>query len=240
MKKIKRLVNSFFNNKNPKNDFSFKYIKGSYSQCGEDLLVKYIFDLRGVEKPSYIDIGANDPFFLSNTALFYKLGCRGINIEANPELISRFYKFRPDDININIGIGKEEGEMDFYVMNDPSLSSFSRAECEKYIKTGIYRLVEVLRIKLTTVEKILTRYWNSQFPDFLSIDVEGLDYEILKTIDFNRYYPKVICVEAADYSPIGSGEKRSILIEFLKKNGYYEYANTNLNAIMVKKDFWFI
>jgi hypothetical protein len=67
-----------------------------------------------------------------------------------------------------------------------------------------------------------------------------MDLDILKTIEYTVNAPKVICVEAADYSPIGAGKRRTELIDFLIINGYYEYANTNLNAIMVKKDFWFI
>jgi hypothetical protein len=67
-----------------------------------------------------------------------------------------------------------------------------------------------------------------------------LDYKILQSIDFGTQYPKVICVEAAEYSPIGAGARRSELIDFLVSKGYYEYANTNLNAIMVKNEFWYI
>lgn len=241
-------MNIFINSKNYlntndinlKKDQNLNSKKTSYSQCGEDLLVQYVFNLRGVTRPSYIDIGANDPFYLSNTALFYDLGSRGINIEANPNLISKFYKYRPEDINLNIGIGPEDEEMEFYIMNDPTLSSFSKIECEKYISTGRYNIAETLKIPLTTIQKVITEYCNCQFPDFLSLDAEGMDFVILKTIDYNNNAPKVICVEAAEYSQIGAGERRSELIDFLVKNGYYEYANTNLNAIMVKKDFWFI
>ena len=64
--------------------------------------------------------------------------------------------------------------------------------------------------------------------------------QIIKSIDFKKYWPKIICVEAAEYSPIGAGERRNDLIDLIKNKGYYEYANTNLNAIMVKDEFWFI
>jgi len=84
----------------------------------------YIFFLRGISKPTYIDIGANHPFYLSNTALFYEKGCRGINIEANPDLIKEFKLRRPADININVGVGEKEDAMDFFVMEDNTLSSF--------------------------------------------------------------------------------------------------------------------
>jgi FkbM family methyltransferase len=214
--------------------------KASYSQCGEDLIVSYIFALRNIPAPSYIDIGANDPFYISNTALFYKRGCKGINIEANPYLIDKFNTYRPLNINLNVGIGLSEGEQDFYVMNDPTLSSFAMTECENYIKTGKYHIVETIKVKTATLNSIIQQYCQGIFPDFMSLDVEGLDMEILKSIDYETSSPKVICVEAAEYSPIGAGERRTELVDFLVGKGYYEYANTNLNAIMVRKDFWFI
>jgi FkbM family methyltransferase len=231
LRKNKRKYNSLNNN---------LFGKISYSQCGEDLIVNYIFSLRGIPRPTYLDIGANDPFFISNTALFYNMGCRGINIEANPVLFEKFEKLRPEDINLNIGIGAQESKLDFYIINDPTLSSFSKEECEKFISTGKYHITNTLKIKISTIQNILDEFTKGFFPDFLSIDVEGMDLEILKTIDYKTNAPKVICVEAADYSPIGAGERRSELIDFLAQNGYYEYANTNLNAIMVKRDFWFI
>lgn len=212
----------------------------SFSQCGEDLIVQYVFNLRGISNPTYIDIGANDPFFLSNTALFYQKGCRGVNVEANPYLIDKFYQYRSEDINLNIGIGSNQGDLDFYIMDDPTLSSFSEDECNNYIKTGKYNLLETKKVSLITVKSVIDKYCNGIFPDFMSLDAEGFDFEILKTIDFDSCFPKVICVEAAEYSSIGAGERRSDLINFLSGKGYYEYANTNLNAIMVRKDFWFL
>lgn len=229
-----KTIKNFFKNKKP----SFQNI--SYSQCGEDLIIKYIFKLRGINKPSYIDIGANDPFFINNTAIFYKEGCRGINIEANPNLIESFFNNRSEDVNLNIGIGNKEDFLDFYIMNDPTLSSFSKEECNNYIKTGKYKLAETKKIKLITLKHVIDKHNSGVFPDFMSLDAEGMDFEILQSIDFNKTSPKVICVEAAEYSPIGAGERRSELINFLVNKGYYEYANTNLNAIMVRSDFWFI
>lgn len=215
-----------------------KYRK-TYSQSGEDILINNIFILRGIKKPSYLDIGANDPYFLSNTALFYIKGSRGINIEANPNLHKKFNRIRSNDINLNIGIGLKEDILDFYIMEDNTLSTFSKMECDKMVAQG-KPLKEVKRISITTVAKVLEKYCGGQFPDFLSVDVEGLDFEIIQSIDFNNSRPKVICVEASEYSPIGAGAKRVELTDFLVSKGYYEYANTNLNAIMVDRNFWFI
>lgn len=229
--KKKAGVNTVLSNKNG--------YKKSYSQCGEDLIVNYIFNLRNITFPSYLDIGAHNPYFLSNTAFFYERGCRGINIEANPDLLAAFIKFRPEDNNLNIGVSDREDYLNFFVMRDSTLSTFSKEEYRSMIKAGKL-LGEVQKIKLTTISNILFKYCNNVFPDFLSLDVEGMDFQILKSIDFKKSSPKIICVEAAEYSPIGAGARRTELIDFLTAKGYYEYANTNLNAIMVRKDFWFI
>lgn len=213
--------------------------KKSYSQCGEDLIVQYIFLLRRIQKPSYLDIGANDPFTLSNTALFYQKGCRGINIEANPELAKQFKILRRGDINLNIGIGDKEEELNFYVMKDNTLSTFSKSECDQMVNSG-KELASVQKVRLTTISKVIEQYHQGVFPDFLSLDVEGIDFDILQSINYTKSAPKVICVEAAEYSSTGRGERKNELIDFLVSKNYYEYANTNLNAIMVHRDFWFI
>ena len=213
------------------------YWKKSFSQCGEDLIVDYVFRLRGVSHPTYMDIGAHHPYFISNTALFYERGCRGINIEANPQLIPLFHKHRPEDINLNIGIGDQDGKLDFYVMEDDTLSTFSKAERDHLAASG-KREATVLPVRIRTVSVVLSESFGGKFPDFLTLDAEGMDLDILRSIDFDRHWPKVICVEAAEYSPVGAGARRVELIDFLLSKDYIEYANTNLNAVMVKKEFW--
>ena len=209
----------------------------SFSQCGEDLIVSHIFKLRGIPNPSYIDIGAHHPFLLSNTALFYHHGSRGVNIEANPQLIEAFKIHRPNDINLNIGIGPSETKLDFFVMEDATLSTFSAREMENMISQG-RRVANKISVEMHSIQYILEKHCDNVFPDFLNIDVEGLDYEIVQTIDFEKSYPKVICIEAVEYSSRGNGKRRDDLINFILSKGYTEYANTNLNAIMVKNEFW--
>lgn len=215
--------------------------KLSFSQSGEDLIIDYIFQLRGITQPSYIDIGANHPYYLSNTALFYAKGCRGINVEPDPDLIKSFNEFRSEDINLNIGVGTiNEQELDFFSFNDPTLNTFSQAEAERYLKTGKYHIVQTKKIKTYTLEYLFRNYSGNSTPDFISIDVEGLDFAIVKTINFHVYRPKVICVEAYDYSSTGAGRRREELISYIISKNYYEYADTGLNSILVEKDFWFV
>lgn len=210
----------------------------SFSQWSEDIIVQGIFRLKGIKTPSYLDIGCNHPFYISNTALFYLNGSTGINIDANPLLIYKFENTRPKDINLNIGVSDSDEELDFYMMKDNTLSTFSEDEF-KIMKSKGIELLEIKRVKLKSISNIVNTYSGGIFPDFLSIDVEGLDFQILKSIDFDKSFPKVICVEAAEFSPTGCGKRKTELIDFLTYKGYFEFANTNLNAIMVKNEFWF-
>lgn len=209
----------------------------SFSQCGEDVIVEYIFKLRGVECPSYLDVGAYHPFHLSNTALFYLKGSRGMNVEANPQLMGEIARHRKGDINLNCGVNVEEGRsLHLFVLDDPSLSTFSERELTAL---GRDRLVKTIPVETHTLEHLMERYFLSG-PDFLSLDVEGLDFDIIRSLDFIRYRPKVLCVESYEYSPRGTGRYRQELIGYLTSHAYHEYANTGLNSIFVNREFWFI
>ena len=94
--------------------------KKSYSQCGEDLIVRFIFDQLKITKPSYIDIGAHHPYIISNTSTFYLNGSKGINIEPNPPFFNLFTRERPNDINLNIGISDKEQDLEYFEFNEPA------------------------------------------------------------------------------------------------------------------------
>lgn len=212
--------------------------QSSYSQSGEDLIIKFIFDAIGINKPSYLDVGAYHPEILSNTSLFYQNGCHGINIEANPYLLNNFFAKRPNDINLNLGVGSKSNELDFYVMATPTLSTFSQEEVQKYIDETKHTLQEIIPIQVETINQIVNQYAGGCFPELLSLDVEGLDLAILKSIDYQKSYPIVICVETISFSETGEGEKNHQVIDFLTSQGYLIYADTYINTIFVKEDSW--
>jgi FkbM family methyltransferase len=213
------------------------YEKSSFSQCGEDLIIDYIFRLRGVTHPTFLDIGAHHPWFINNTAIFYLRGCRGVNIEPNPSLYKRFTEERAEDTNLNIGIADGEGEMDFFIMGDNTLSTMSSEELDHLLKCG-HTLVEKIKINTRTVASVVDEFCNGKFPDLLTLDTEGYDLNILESIDYDNNCPKIICVESVDYSTTGSGAKRVDLINYVVNCGYYLYADTNLNSILVHNNFW--
>lgn len=215
-----------------------QYAKTSYAQSGEDIIIEYLFGLRKIQQPAFIDIGAYDPVFSNNTYKFFLKGATGINIDANPVSIERFIQERSTDINLNIGVGANNGEFDFYIMENSSLNTFSEKEKNNLEQMG-HRLQEVRKIKVLTINQVLERYLSGRAIDLLSIDAEGVDFDIIKSLDFNTYHPKVICIETINYTPDGTGSKRLDLCRYIEEAGYYEYANTNINSIFVNKHWWF-
>lgn len=220
-----------------KNSTGDKFANTSYSQCGEDLIIKHVFAGLGIIRPSYIDIGAYHPFHLNNTALFYANGARGINIEPNLGKFKLFVNARRKDINLNVGVARKPAILDYYEIANPALNTFSKEEAENSVKEG-YKIIRISKVKVETLENILQKYWKRQFPHLLSLDAEGMEFEILKEINFRKNYPYVICVETLSFSTSGKGVKDYQLIKYIEKQGYLSYADTNINTIFVKKDRW--
>lgn len=219
-------------------DLNAHYRKESWSQSGEDIIIEYLFSLRKLEVPLCLDIGAYHPVVSNNTYKFFRKGARCVNIDANPAAIDLFLKTRPEDINLNIGVGGEKGVFDFYIMEDDSLNTFSLAERHSLEAMG-HRLKEVKKIQVLQINDVLERYFPGQSPDLISIDAEGVDEAIIRTFDFNRFAPRVICIETINYTPDGTGTKRTDLCKMIEDRGYFEYANTNINSIFIYKHWWF-
>jgi FkbM family methyltransferase len=205
----------------------------TYAQHGDDIVIRCIFDSLGIDNPSYLDIGAHHPTNISNTKLFYDTGSRGINVEANPYLFQQFMIERPEDINLNFGVGKESGFLDFYMVDEYSgRNSFDHATVESFIaEHPEFKIHEIRTLPVMTVAQVLS---NRTIPDFLTIDVEGLDYEILKSIDFKRYPFKVICVEVGGSDKINYADAVSVLLD---ENNYFSLIRCGANLIFVAKQY---
>ena len=131
-------------------------------------------------------------------------------------------------------------EVDFYILSDSTLSTFSESEMQNCIKNNKYFLVDIIKVKTCNFSDLSDDYFEHKVPDLVSIDVEGLDFDILRSINLSIFRPKVICVESHNYSPIGAGSRRDEMLKYISSKDYYEYANTGLNSIFVDKSFWFI
>jgi FkbM family methyltransferase len=215
-----------------------KYQKISYSQSGEDLIVDFVMTAIGIEKPTYFDIGAHHPYAISNTAFFHANGSNGVCVEPDPVLFRRISKVRKNDVCLNIGIGLgQEAEADFYIMSIPSLNTFSKEhalECESY---GNVQINSVIKMPLVNINDIMQDNFKTT-PNFVSLDVEGLDFEILKSFDFSKYRPEVFCIETLTYTENNTEEKLSNIIQFMSSMGYKSYADTYINTIFVDQEIW--
>ncbi len=215
-----------------------KYKKISYAQSGEDVIIDFILTAIGINNPTYIDIGAHHPFYLSNTAFFYEKGCRGICIEPDPILFQEIKKYRKYDICLNVGIGLDEkDEADFYIMTASTLNTFSKEQALEYESYGNTKIKKIKKIPLKNINSIIKDYYQ-ETPNIISLDVEGLDYGILKTFNFAKYRPEVFCLETLTYTENNTEIKIKEIIEFMLSNNYMIYADTYINTIFVDRKVW--
>lgn len=157
-----------------------KYVMDSFSQDGEELYLREIFS--GKNNGTYVDVGAFHPCRFSNTAWAYLKGWHGINIEPNPDNIKLFEYLRPNDININCGISQKKGELLYYMFDEPACNTFDTASVEEVKK--YYRLIDKKSIKMRMISDILKEN-NINHVDFMDIDVESYEMDVLETIDFS-------------------------------------------------------
>jgi FkbM family methyltransferase len=213
--------------------------KHSYAQAGEDLIVDFIAKAMQIVDVTYLDIGAHHPVQFSNTYLFYKRGHRGVLIEPDPELSAAIKRVRPLDICIDAGVGfKAATASKFFVMSTRTLNTFSEIEAKRYEAMGTHRIERVMDVPMITLDGIFANWFPKQEPALVSIDIEGLDFEVLSTLDFDKYRPAIICIETLRYSETREETKDQRIAEAMKSNGYFAFADTYINTIFVDTARW--
>lgn len=205
----------------------FDHINRSYAQYGEDLVIASIF--HGVDRGFFVDVGAHHPKRFSNTYLLYRRGWRGINIDAMPGSMARFDAERPGDVNLEIGIDAEEGTRNFHIFSETALNTFDDSLAMSYRKQG-WAEQAIVPIRVRTLEAVLDQYLApDQGVDLLSIDIEGLDSAVLRSIDFSRHGPKVIISEMLDADcPEALVSETG---QFLLGHGYFLHSKCGVSCI---------
>lgn len=203
----------------------------SYSQEGEDMILRKIFEKQ--QNGSYVDVGAHHPKRFSNTYFFYKRGWKGINIDATPGSMILFQKFRSRDINIESAISKENKELILYSFDEPAINTFDKILAEQRLLEGNYKLISEIKIHTKPLSEILDQHISlSKKIDFLSVDVEGYDLEVLRSNNWDKYRPKFVIVECfgiEKFERITSDE----VYTFLTGHNYFFYAKT-MNTCIFK------
>ena len=197
------------------------WVNRFWSQEGEDILLDRIFGSK--KNGFYIDVGAHHPMRFSNTYLFYQKGWSGINIDAMPGSMKEFEKYRRRDINLELGVAQQKGILDYYVFNEPALNSFSaKLSKGRNLEKNNYHVIKIIKIKVKPLREILAYHLKGQKIDFLNIDVEGFDLNVLQSNDWSKYRPRFVLVELLKSSLHNIGQHK--IVKFMKEQGYAVYA----------------
>lgn len=208
----------------------------SYSQCGEDRIARWVLQVLGIRQPRYLDIGAHHPVRLNNTYLFYSSGGSGVLVEPNPAWTSLIRRERPGDVCLEAGVaGRPSPALPFYLMRSDTLCTFSRSEAERMVAECHEEIREVRDVPVVDPVAIQAEHFRDGL-DFVSLDVEGLELEILGAFDFDANRPALFCIETLSYAIDGSGRKAHALIAFMRSRGYAVHADTYVNTLFVDEE----
>ena len=174
-------------------NYCYRRFRTSFAKAGEDLQVFQL--LKQKSNGIFVDIGSHHPIKGSNSFFFYLRGWTGLCVDPNPDFKPLYLKYRPKDIFLNIGISDEQGSLEYYKLKDKLSvrNSFSKEYIDK--NNLIDEVEQINLIQIKPLKDILDKEMAGKQIDFLTIDVEGLDLEVLKGNNWNKYRPSIICVE---------------------------------------------
>lgn len=214
-----------------------RLLRGSYSQHGEDRLA---WELLG-RRPDgcYVDLGCHDAVRLSNTYLLYRKGWRGLAVDAAEDHRARFEQLRPGDRFVASGIGATPGTQPFYVHTATAVSTFSAEQSARYARAG-HPCVEIVEVPVRTVADLLDEFVGDRPIDFLTVDLEGVDLEALRSNDWGRFRPELVCVEISA-SAAGAGsdlpaDDAAAIDALLTGHGYAAVARRGVNAFYRRRE----
>ena len=221
----KKFVN-FFNKAR-----SIDYLNLSFSQEGEDTILRRLF----AEKESgfYVDVGAHHPKRFSNTYLFYMAGWSGINIEPNPDAVTLFNSCRPRDINLQFGVASQDSILEYYKFDEPALNTFDFQVVNDRVLNTEYKLLSKISVPVRPLSSILDEYLCNQISiDFITIDVEGFDFDVLISNNWDIYRPKFVLIEMLDVE--FDGLPSAPITIYMRSIGYKLFAKT-YNTVFFKE-----
>lgn len=199
-----------------------------YSQEGEALILDRMFNF--CSEGLFVDVGAHHPKRFSNTFTFYKRGWRGINIDPTPGAKALFDEARPEDISLSVAVSNIEGIQDFYLFSEPALNTFSPTLAREYQRVGC-KLLEVRPMESKKLSRILEECGLNKRIDFMSIDVEDHELQVLESNDWQKYRPQVLLVEILDFDLNHPSEYP--VHNFIQDIGYSLFAKTH-NTLIYK------
>ena len=204
------------------------YKKTAFSQFGEDVFLTHFFYDQAVGY--YADFGAHHPFRFSNTRALYEQGWCGLNVDATPGTVDLFAHSNGRDTTIECGVAEKAKTQPYFLFEDGALNSFDPSAVETYKEIYSVDPIETRLIECLPIMEIMERHFDFPQCDFLNVDIEGLDYQVLKTFDFqSKFRPKVICCELG---PAGQDVGKEIS-DLLKANDFTLIGRFVLSGLFV-------
>lgn len=200
-----------------------------HSQFAEDISIRRLFPKKF--KGFFVDVGCFHPKKMNNTWTLYRKGWRGINVDIDSIKIEGFDLVRPGDSNIHSAVSNSEGEITYWANGFYSLTTSLDASFVEG-KSGYIKKTA----KCNKLKDIIdaTKYKDKKI-DFLSVDAEGHDLEVLRSLDFERYDPSLIAVET--HKTLFSEVENTELYKFLMAKEYCLVGWCGLTLLMANKTF---
>ena len=205
--------------------------KAAYAHFGEDQVLAFLF--AGKTDGFYVDIGAYHPNLYSNTRLLFERGWRGINVDCNPHMMALFRKLRPDDINLQAAVSREEGTVKYFLFHEwASSNTLSRDFADAISSAQAITVKEALDVPSLPLRTLLARHLpEGRGVDVLNVDVESLDLEVLQSNDWKAYRPLVVAVEDLEFDM--ALPTASPIYNFLREQGYRCISRTTFTNFFV-------
>ena len=211
-----------------------RHFKISYSQSGEDLILLKYLKYKKIEKGKYLDIGAFHPRWLSNTHLLHKNGFSGFVVDLDEDRLKWFKFSRGDRVKTFCGAVSNKFGKYIKVYKFKNKSPFSLIDTTSFkfakrqsLKGSIKRKYEIKKIKNYHINEIFKSVGKI---NVLNIDIEGKDFEVLRSSNLKIINPEIILIEDHNsYFPSNS------LVNFFKKRKYHLISICGLTKCFAKK-----